>query len=91
MEDRPMERSGSADALGSTVRNVGEAAASAAERVGASLDQGRAALADLQEALGQKTRACLRTTDTYVRGNPWQAVGIAAGIGLLIGLLVGRR
>jgi ElaB/YqjD/DUF883 family membrane-anchored ribosome-binding protein len=25
--------------------------------------------------------------DEYVRGNPWQAVGIAAGIGLVIGML----
>jgi len=29
--------------------------------------------------------------DEYVRGNPWQAVAIAAGAGLLIGLLVSSR
>ena len=32
-----------------------------------------------------------KTTDTYVHENPWRAVGIAAGVGLLLGLLIGRR
>jgi ElaB/YqjD/DUF883 family membrane-anchored ribosome-binding protein len=26
-----------------------------------------------------------------VRGNPWQAIGIAAGIGLVLGVLMSRR
>ena len=30
-------------------------------------------------------------TDEYVRENPWQSVGIAAGVGLLLGLLLARR
>jgi ElaB/YqjD/DUF883 family membrane-anchored ribosome-binding protein len=29
--------------------------------------------------------------DEYVRDRPWQAVGVAAAAGLLVGLLVGRR
>jgi ElaB/YqjD/DUF883 family membrane-anchored ribosome-binding protein len=33
----------------------------------------------------------MRTTDLYVRDNPWQAVGIAAGLGLIVGLLLRRR
>ncbi|PPA05332.1 DUF883 domain-containing protein, partial [Pseudomonas sp. MWU12-2312b] len=27
----------------------------------------------------------------YVQANPWQSVGIAAGVGFLIGLLATRR
>lgn len=72
-------------------RSVGEAAASAAQRMGDTLDQGRAALADMQTAIAERTRECIQTTEGYVRDNPWQAVGIAAGIGLVIGLLMGRR
>jgi ElaB/YqjD/DUF883 family membrane-anchored ribosome-binding protein len=74
-----------------SLRSVGEAAASAAQRVGDSLEQGRAAWADMQAVVSERTRECVRTTDTYVRENPWQAVGLAAGIGLVIGLLIGRR
>ena len=29
--------------------------------------------------------------DVYVRENPWQAVGVAAGIGLLLGVMLSRR
>jgi len=30
-------------------------------------------------------------TDVYVHDNPWRSIGIAAGIGFLVGLLTGRR
>jgi len=33
----------------------------------------------------------VKATETYVRENPWQSVGIAAGIGLVLGLLISRR
>jgi ElaB/YqjD/DUF883 family membrane-anchored ribosome-binding protein len=32
-----------------------------------------------------------QVADDYVHGNPWQAVGIAAGLGFALGLVVGRR
>ena len=48
----------------------------------------------MQELRGQamdRGREAARATDEYVRDNPWQSVGIAAGIGLLLGLLLRRR
>lgn len=44
-----------------------------------------------EAALVEKTRAAARATDDYVHANPWQAVGIGAGIGFLLGLVLGRR
>jgi len=38
-----------------------------------------------------KTRAAAKATDAYVHESPWTAVGIAAGVGLLVGVLIGRR
>ena len=38
-----------------------------------------------------KAKEAGQATDAYVRENPWQAVGIAAGAGLLIGMLISRR
>ncbi len=29
-------------------------------------------------------------TDDYVHENPWRAVAISAGLGLLVGLVIGR-
>lgn len=48
-------------------------------------------MAQTQAALIAKTRAAAETTDTYVHENPWQAVGVGAAVGFLIGLLIGRR
>ena len=38
-----------------------------------------------------KAKAAATTTDEYVHSKPWTAVGVAAGVGLIIGMLVGRR
>ena len=48
-------------------------------------------IADAEAALVDKTKAAARATDDYVNDNPWQAVGIAAGIGFLLGVIIGRR
>jgi ElaB/YqjD/DUF883 family membrane-anchored ribosome-binding protein len=72
-------------------RTASEAAVTAAQRVGESLDQGRAALADVQAVVSERSRECMQQTDMFVRDNPWQAVGIAAGIGMVLGLLMARR
>jgi ElaB/YqjD/DUF883 family membrane-anchored ribosome-binding protein len=42
-----------------------------------------------QEALA-KAKELAGDADRYVRQNPWQAIGIAAGIGFLVGLLARR-
>lgn len=48
-------------------------------------------LADAQLLAAEKTKAMADATDDLVRENPWRAVGIAAGVGLIVGLLIGRR
>ena len=39
----------------------------------------------------QRVRTAARSTDDYVRENPWKAIAIAVGIGFLIGSLGRRR
>jgi ElaB/YqjD/DUF883 family membrane-anchored ribosome-binding protein len=36
----------------------------------------------------QQVRELARTTDSYVRDHSWSAIAVAAGVGVLIGLLV---
>jgi len=53
-----------------------------------------AAVRDLRERLSafeEQLSARARDIDGYVRGNPWQAVAVAGGVALLLGLLLGRR
>lgn len=43
---------------------------------------------DIQQAVMVKTREAAVNTDHYVHENPWQVVGIAAGLGFVLGLLL---
>lgn len=55
------------------------------------LHTARASLADAQAAAVERAKEVGRATDDYVHENPWRSVGIAAGVGLVVGLLIGRR
>jgi ElaB/YqjD/DUF883 family membrane-anchored ribosome-binding protein len=48
-------------------------------------------LAQAQAVLTENARAVANSADAVVREKPWTAIGIAAGVGLLLGLLIGRR
>ncbi|MDP3621810.1 MAG: DUF883 family protein [Polynucleobacter sp.] len=56
-----------------------------------SLAQAKANLNDLQEDLSAKAKAMAAGADQFVHQKPWESVGLAAGLGLLIGLLISRR
>ena len=60
-------------------------------KVEARLAVAKANLMELQETAVAKFRAAGVAADDYVRDNPWRAIGAAAGVGLVIGLLIGRR
>jgi ElaB/YqjD/DUF883 family membrane-anchored ribosome-binding protein len=38
-----------------------------------------------------QARDAARATDDYVHDNPWQAIGVAAAVGFLVGLVISRR
>jgi ElaB/YqjD/DUF883 family membrane-anchored ribosome-binding protein len=61
------------------------------ERINENLRLARHKLLDAEDAIKEKTREMARATDDYVHEHPWRAVGTAAGIGLVIGLLISRR
>jgi ElaB/YqjD/DUF883 family membrane-anchored ribosome-binding protein len=56
------------------------------ERLETTIDRAKAACARLEE----KTVAAAKATDQAVREHPYQAMGIAFGIGVLIGVLAAR-
>ena len=45
-------------------------------------------LAGVHDDVVSQTRDFVRQGQQYLRDNPWQAVGVAAGLGLLVGVLV---
>ena len=50
-----------------------------------------ALLIDLEDSIAPQGKAAARATDDYVHEHPWGAVGIAAAVGLVIGMLISRR
>jgi ElaB/YqjD/DUF883 family membrane-anchored ribosome-binding protein len=77
--------------LRATSAQSGEKLQEARARAEESLRAAKARMSDLQESTLRQARAATDATENYVRENPWQALGIAAGVGVLIGLLVSRR
>ena len=74
-----------------TADQAGEGAADLRGRVQARLQQAKADLANLQHAMVAKAQAAGHATDEFVHENPWRSIGAAAGVGLVVGLLIGRR
>jgi ElaB/YqjD/DUF883 family membrane-anchored ribosome-binding protein len=77
--------------LRATAGQTGEAVAAARARASASLQRAQEDAAAASEALVQGARLASGATDRYVRANPWQAIGIALGVGFLIGRIGQRR
>ena len=73
-----------------TATQAGEKVAVARQKVEQSLVEGKKALADAEKVVRKKSKECAEIADDYVRENPWSAIGIAASVGLVLGLLIRR-
>lgn len=60
------------------------------ERAEENLREARRKLHVLEKDLLAQTKAAAKATDRLVHENPWQSVAIAAGVGLLFGMLSRR-
>ncbi len=70
---------------------VKASAAVSGERLVAARDRAQAALANVSETVALRGRDAVEMADQYVKIHPWTAVGVSAGIGLLLGIVIGRR
>ncbi len=77
--------------LKASANQGGEKLAEVRARAEESLRAVKARMAETQTALLARTKAAADVTDAYVHENPWKAIGVSAGLGLVIGLLISRR
>ena len=77
--------------LRATAAQTGDKVDQIRARAEESVRQAKERLAGIEEEALQHARVLAGEAEEYVRGNPWQAVGIAAGVGLVLGLLLSRR
>jgi len=77
--------------LKATSAQTGEKLQEVRARAEESLRRAQARLSEFEDEAIKRAREVADATKEYVRDNPLQSVGIAAGIGLLVGLLISRR
>lgn len=66
---------------------LGERGAAAKEKLAAALEMAK----ETQRRLQERAIAGAKAADGYIRDNPYQAIGVAFGIGVVLGLYVSRR
>jgi ElaB/YqjD/DUF883 family membrane-anchored ribosome-binding protein len=70
-----------------TAGQAGEKVAEVRSRLKAALESAKATCQRLEE----KTIAAAKATDRTIREHPYESIGIAFGLGLLVGVLVARK
>ena len=76
-----------ADAEALLRATLGETTAAGRAKLYEGLDAAKGKLGPLAEDAAERARAA----EEYVRGHPWNAVGIAVLAGIAVGLLIGRK
>ena len=77
--------------LRATAGAAGEKVGELRTKIELRLRDAKERLADAEAILVDKTKAAARATDDFVHDQPWKAVGVAAALGLALGVLIGRR
>lgn len=77
--------------LRATTGVAGEKVGELRDRLSVRLRDAKDRVIDMEHAVVDKTKAAARATDDFVHDQPWKAVGVAAALGLALGVLIGRR
>lgn len=77
--------------LRTTVDDGSEKAKAARARISAALDRAKASFAEFQEQGLESAKAAVQKTDETIRSHPYESIGVAFGVGVLLGVLLGRK
>jgi ElaB/YqjD/DUF883 family membrane-anchored ribosome-binding protein len=91
MEDLRLVVTDAEELLRATAGQAGEKVAAARERAAQSIQVAKDRIAQAGYAAAAQTRLAAKATDEYVHDNPWAAVGAAAAIGLIIGMIIAKK
>ena len=91
MDDLRLVVADTEELLRATANQAGEGAAVARARIQENLQVVKGRMVSAEEVLIERTRDAAKEADRYVRDNPWQAVGVSACIGAIVGMLISRR
>lgn len=73
------------------VQGTGQEYVKARHRFEQSLLAAKDRMADMKDVAFERGRQAASASDQYVRRHPWESIGVAAAIGVALGLLIGRK
>ena len=79
------------DLLRATASAAGEKVSAARAKMEDSLRTAKVKVSQAQEVVVDRAKAAAQATDDYVHAHSWKAVGTAAAVGVIIGMLIARR
>ncbi len=91
MSDIKTVLSDAEDLLKQAASTTGERATELREKALMRLRQAKEKAGDVQVVVVKKGKKAARATDDYVHDHPWTSISVAAGLGILIGLLINRK
>ena len=91
MQDMRVVVADAEDLLKATAGQTGERIEKIRAKAEESLRTARNRMQIAGKAVQESATEAVQTVDEQVHKNPWAAVGIAAGVGLLLGIILGRR
>lgn len=77
--------------LNSAGEDAADQAGAVTARLKNALNQAQDRLNAFGTDVGDRARKTAKATDEYVHTNPWQAIGVGAAVGIVIGALAARR
>ena len=77
--------------LKQAANTTGEHASELSGRALTLLKKAQEKVSDVQVVVAEKSKQAARATDDYVHTHPWPTIGIAAGVGVVVGLLLHRK
>jgi len=77
--------------LAATAGDASERVRDARARASETLGRARSRLDSFEADLKARASAAAHEADHYVHENPWPVIAVAAGVGLLVGILLARR
>jgi ElaB/YqjD/DUF883 family membrane-anchored ribosome-binding protein len=77
--------------LQATAGDVGAQAQEARARVTAALERAKTTCGQMQEQMTVTAKAAAKKADTVIREHPYESIGVAFGVGLLLGVVFARK
>ncbi len=77
--------------LDKATKETGDKARDLRSQVEAKLLSAKLRLQEIEGQAREHAKEAARATDNYVHDHPWQAIGAAAAVGFVVGLMMNRR